>query len=79
MLLINSIKPFNKMSFNLKDLASRAKYCLAAKIEKPDDDLIKVLIVKYLSDKQVKISIKLIEFTIKRITRSYSKIFEFIY
>ena len=78
-LLINSIKPFNKMSFNLKDLASRAKNCLDAKIEKPDDDLIKVLIVKYLSDKQVKISNKLIEFTIKRITSSYSKIFEFIY
>ena len=78
-LLINSIKPFNKMNFHLKDLASRAKNCLEAKIEKPDDELIKVLIVKYLSDKQVKINNKLIEFAIKRISRSYGKIFEFIY
>ena len=78
-LIINSITPFNKMKFKLKDLASRAKNCLDAKIEKPDDELIKVLISKHLFDKQIKINNKLVEFAAKRITRSYSKIFEFIY
>ena len=78
-LIINSISPFNKMNFNLKDLGSRAKNCLEAKIEKPDDELTKVLIFKHLSDKQIKIDNKLVEFAAKRITRSYSKIFEFIY
>ena len=63
----------------LNDLISRAKNCLEAKIEKPDDELIKVLILKYLSDKQIKINDKLLEFASKRITRSYGKIFEFIY
>ena len=44
-LIINShLRPFNKMNFKLKDLISRAKNCLEAKIEKPDDELIKVLI-----------------------------------
>ena len=67
------------MNFKLKDLSSRAKNCLDAKIEKPDDELIKVLISKHLSDKQININNKLVEFATKRITRSYGKIFEFIY
>ena len=78
-LIINSIKPFNKMNFTLKDLVSRSKNCLEAKILEPDDEMIKVLIAKNLSDKQVKIDNKLIEFVVKRITRSYGKIFKFIY
>ena len=78
-LIINSSIPFSQMNFKLKDLISRSKNCLDAKIEKPDDELIKVLISKYLSDKQIKINKKLVEFAAKRITRSYGKIFEFIY
>jgi len=78
-LLINSLLPINEIEFDLKDLKSRSKNCLVAKIEKPDDKLIKVLISKYLSDRQVLIHKKLIDYTTKRITRSYGKIFEFIY
>jgi len=78
-LVINSLKPINEMNFNLKDLKSRAKNSLVAKIDYPDDELIKVLLAKNFSDRQIKIDNKLIEFTVKRITRSYGKIFEFIY
>ena len=78
-LLINSLLPISEIEFSLKDLKSRSKNCLVAKIEKPDDKLIKVLISKYLSDRQVLIDKKLIDYTTKRITRSYGKIFEFIY
>ena len=78
-LVINSLKPINEMNFNLKDLKSRAKNSLMAKIEDPDDQLIKVLLAKNFSDRQIKIDNKLIEFAAKRITRSYGKIFEFIY
>ena len=78
-LIINSLTPFNKMRFNLKDLLSRAKNCLDAKIEKPDDELIKVLITKILFDKQIRINKKLVEFAAKRVRRSYGKIFDFIY
>ena len=67
------------MKFKLKDLLSRAKNCLDAKIEKPDDELVKVLISKILFDKQIRINKKLVEFAAKRIRRSYGKIFEFIY
>ena len=78
-LVINSLKPINEMNFSLKDLKSRAKNSLMAKIEDPDDQLIKVLLAKNFSDRQIKIDNKLIEFAVKRITRSYGKIFEFIY
>tara|TARA_Y100001960_G_scaffold311808_1_gene372837 strand:- start:322 stop:984 length:663 start_codon:yes stop_codon:yes gene_type:complete len=78
-LVINSLKPINEMNFNLKDLKSRAKNSLVAKIDHPDDQLIKVLIAKNFSDRQIKIDNKLIEFIVKRISRSYGKIFEFIY
>ena len=78
-LIINSSMPLNKIKFKLKDLQSRSKVILEAQIEKPDDELINVLITKNLSDKQIKIDNKLVEFAVKRITRSYGKIFEFIY
>ena len=78
-LIITSKKPIVEIKFNLYDLRSRTKNCLLAKIEKPDDELIFALIVKNLSDRQISLDKKLIDFIIKRIERSYSKIFEFIY
>tara|TARA_Y100000992_G_scaffold281079_1_gene228580 strand:- start:669 stop:1331 length:663 start_codon:yes stop_codon:yes gene_type:complete len=78
-LIITSIKPIVNMSFKLDDLKSRCKNFLLQNIEKPDDELIFALIVKNLSDRQISIEKKLINYIIKRIDRSYSKIFEFIY
>ena len=43
-----------------------------------DDNLIYALLIKYLSDRQINIDKKLIEYIIKRIDRSYEKIFLFI-
>ena len=78
-LIINSTTPINEIKFKLDDLKSRAKDCLFAKIEKPDDELMFALILKNFSDRQIVIDKKLIDFIIKRIDRSYDKIFEFIY
>ena len=52
---------------------------LLQNIEKPDDELIYALILKNLSDRQISLDKKLINYIIKRIDRSYSKIFDFIY
>jgi len=78
-LIINSLIPVSKISFKLEDLRSRTKNCLIAKIDKPEDDLMFALILKNFSDRQIIIDKKLIDFIIKRVDRSYSKIFEFIY
>ncbi|MDB4846118.1 DnaA/Hda family protein [Pelagibacteraceae bacterium] len=78
-LIINSLIPINEINFQLEDLRSRTKNCLVTKINKPDDELMFALILKNLSDRQITIDKKLIDFIIKRIDRSYGKIFEFIY
>ena len=78
-LLIFSNSTINKINYNLDDLNSRAKNCIFAQIENPDDDLIFAIIVKSFSDRQIKLEKKLLEFIIKRIERSYGKIYEFIY
>ena len=78
-LIISSLIPVNKINFQLEDLRSRTKNCLVANIVKPDDELMFALILKNLSDRQISIDKKLINFIIKRIDRSYGKIFQFIY
>tara|TARA_Y100000389_G_scaffold106658_1_gene103601 strand:- start:579 stop:1250 length:672 start_codon:yes stop_codon:yes gene_type:complete len=78
-LIITSIKPIVEIKFNLEDLKSRTQNCLLMNIEKPDDDLMFALILKNLSDRQITLDKKLIDYIIKRIERSYDKIFDFIY
>ena len=78
-LIITSIKPISEINFQLEDLRSRTKNCLFANIQNPDDELMFALILKNLSDRQITLDKKLIDFIIKRIERSYGKIFEFIY
>ena len=78
-LIITSIKPIVEINFSLNDLKSRSTNFLLSSIEKPDDELIFALILKNLSDRQISLDKKLINYIIKRIDRSYSKIFDFIY
>ena len=78
-LIITSSTPIAEINFMLEDLKSRTKNCLLAKIENPDDELMFALILKNLSDRQITLDKKLIDFIIKRVERSYGKIFEFIY
>ena len=78
-IILTSKNPIVDFSFKLKDLNSRSKNFLLCNIEKPGDDLMFALILKNLSDRQISIDKKLIDFIIKRIDRSYGKIFDFIY
>jgi chromosomal replication initiation ATPase DnaA len=78
-LVITSTTPIVEIKFQLEDLRSRTKNCLLTKIENPDDELMFALILKNLSDRQITLDKKLIDFIIKRVERSYGKIFEFIY
>ena len=78
-LILTSKTPIVHHSFDLRDLNSRSKNFLLCNIEKPGDDLMFALILKNLSDRQISIDKKLVDFIIKRIDRSYGKIFDFIY
>ena len=78
-LIVTSEKPIVNIEFNLEDLRSRSKNFILQNIEKPNDELMFALILKNLSDRQVSIEKNLIDYIIKRIDRSYGKIFDFIY
>ena len=78
-LIVTSVKSIVEISFKLDDLNSRSKNFLLSYIERPDDELMFALILKNLSDRQISIDKKLVDYIIKRIDRSYSKIFDFIY
>ena len=78
-LILTSKKSIVDYTFKLNDLNSRSKNFLLCNIEKPGDDLMFALILKNLSDRQISIDKKLVDFIIKRIDRSYGKIFDFIY
>ena len=78
-LIITSYRSISEFNFNLNDLKSRAKNFLIQNIQKPDDELIFALLIKNLSDRQIIIEKKLVNYIVKRIHRSYSKIFDFIY
>ena len=78
-LIVTSNQSIVDIDFDLIDLKSRSKNFLLQNIEKPDDELIFALILKNLSDRQISIDKKLIDYIIKRIDRSYGKIVDFIY
>jgi len=76
--VVNSLLPIKNMKLELKDLKSRAESFVSLGIELPTDDLLRVIISKSFSDKQIDISPKISEYIIKNIERSYEKVFKFI-
>ncbi len=77
-IVINSLKPVKKSNVKLNDLKSRLESFINLGIDLPTDDLLRVIITKSFSDKQIKVNVKLLEYILKNIDRSYEKIFKFI-
>ena len=76
-LVINSNEPIKNTNIELLDLKSRFESFLFLGIDLPTDDLLRAVITKYFSDKQLEINIKSIEYVVKNIDRSYEKITNF--
>ena len=77
-ILINSLKPLKNFQFQTSDLKSRINSFLPIGIELPTDDLLKVIIMKSFSDKQVNLEPKLCDYIIKNVERSYEKMIKFL-
>tara|TARA_B100000886_G_scaffold134194_1_gene90555 strand:- start:724 stop:1407 length:684 start_codon:yes stop_codon:yes gene_type:complete len=77
-ILINSLKPLKDFQFQTEDLKSRINSFLSMGIELPTDDLLKVIIMKSFSDKQVKLDPKICDYIIKNVERSYKKMIKFL-
>ena len=76
--VINSYIPIKDCNFKITDLKSRAKSFVNLGIDLPTDDLLRVIISKSFSDKQIEVTPKVSEYIIKNIERSYEKVFKFI-
>ena len=77
-MVINSKSPLKKFEFKLPDLRSRINSFNFIGIDLPTDDLLKVIISKSFSDKQINLNPKITEYIIKNVERSYEKMFKFL-
>ncbi len=77
-MLITAGSPPNDWDFKLADLASRLKAAPAIGIGMPDDDLIKMVLVKLFSDRQVRVEIGVIDYVAKRMERSFDAARQFV-
>ena len=73
-LIISSSISLKKFKIKLKDLSSRFTSFIDIGIDLPTDDLLRVILTKSFSDKQIQISKKNIEYILKNIDRSYEKV-----
>ena len=77
-ILINSTQSIKNINFQLADLKSRVNSFIFIGIDLPSDELLKIIITKNFSDKQIKINPKLTDFIIKNVERSYEKMSKFL-
>jgi chromosomal replication initiation ATPase DnaA len=73
-LIISSSTALKNFKIKLKDLSSRFTSFVDIGIDLPTDDLLRVILEKNFSDKQIKISEKNIEYILKNIDRSYERV-----
>ena len=77
-IVINSTLPIKEILFKIKDLQSRINSFVFIGIDLPTDDLLKVIVTKSFSDKQINLDPKITDYIIKNVDRSYEKMFKFI-
>ena len=75
---LTSNKLAGSISFKLKDLISRLNSLVAVAITNPSDDLFSQILTKMLSDKQINITKKEVDFVLKNIERSYEAASKFV-
>jgi chromosomal replication initiation ATPase DnaA len=73
-LIISSLIALKNFKIELKDLSSRFTSFVDIGIDLPTDDLLRVILKKNFSDKQIRISEKNIEYILKNIDRSYERV-----
>lgn len=69
-ILFTSNKNPKDITFKLPDLESRILSIPTVKINPPDDDMLKMILIKFFSDRQLRISREVIDFIINRSDRS---------
>lgn len=71
-ILVTDIDPPTQWRRKLPDLRSRMGTVPIASIHQPDDDLIKVLLIKLFSDRQLQVNIEVVDYIVGRMPRSFA-------
>jgi chromosomal replication initiation ATPase DnaA len=77
-MLLVGLNPPKGVNFLTKDLESRIRSLYSVEIGLPDDILLKTLLLKQFSDRQVKIEKTVIDFIIPRIDRSFDAVVDIV-
>ena len=77
-MLMVGLKPPKGVDFLTKDLESRIRSLYSVEIGLPDDILLRTLLLKKFSDRQVKIEKTVIDFIIPRIDRSFDAVVDIV-
>ena len=71
-ILLLSEKPAAQLTIGLPDLVSRLKAVAAVALTSPDDALMRGLMVKLFSDRQLKVDARVIDYLLPRMVRDYA-------
>jgi chromosomal replication initiation ATPase DnaA len=77
-LMMTSKTDLFALGYTINDLNSRLKNVFQLDIGKPDDDLIKMLLIKNFSAKQLKIEDKVIDFLANNLSRDFAAVFDVV-
>lgn len=77
-LLLTASTPPAQWNFALPDLRSRLMVQTAVKIDPPDDDLLRALIIKLLADRRLEIDPAAVSYLLMRVERSFSAVRQLI-
>ncbi len=71
-ILLTGSLPLAMTKFAIPDLASRLRACPQVALGLPDEHLLRALLVKLFSDRQMRIDVAVIEYAITRMERSFA-------
>lgn len=77
LLLTSDLSPQN-LKLHLPDLRSRMLAIYSIAIKQPDEELLKAVLLKHLTDRHLKITQEALNYIVTRIERSFNKLIQFI-
>ena len=67
-----------QLEWSLQDLISRFKSFTSIEIKKPNQNLLKKIMIKQFNDRQLSINIEVVEYILKRINRTYQSVSDIV-
>lgn len=78
-IVLSSRNPPSRWSVDLLDLASRLRAMTTVKIEQPEDNLLRILLLRLLAERQLVVSSSMIDWLLVRLPRTASAIREAVH